>query len=44
LTIERDERMKQWPGASRHFLLDLAGNDTPAKPVEFRGERLIISL
>jgi alpha-glucosidase/alpha-D-xyloside xylohydrolase len=44
LTIAPDARMKQWPGGSRNFAIELAGNRAKPKVVEFRGERLVVQL
>jgi alpha-glucosidase/alpha-D-xyloside xylohydrolase len=44
LTLEPDARMKAWPGGARRFAVEAAGSDAPAKEVEFRGERVAVSL
>jgi alpha-glucosidase/alpha-D-xyloside xylohydrolase len=44
LTIAPDARMKQWPGGSRTFTIELAGEGAKSKVVEFRGERMVIQL
>jgi len=44
LTMEPDERMKQWPGGVRVFLVEVAGGDAEPKRVEFRAERVRVNL
>jgi alpha-glucosidase/alpha-D-xyloside xylohydrolase len=44
LTIELDERMKQWPGGVRVFAVEVAGGEVKSKSVEFRGERVAMDL
>jgi alpha-glucosidase/alpha-D-xyloside xylohydrolase len=44
LTIAPDARMKQWPGGSRTFTIELVGNPAKPKVVEFRGERMVVQL
>ncbi len=44
LTLEPDERMKQWPGGVRVFSVELAGSDAQARRVEFRGKRVQMKL
>jgi alpha-glucosidase/alpha-D-xyloside xylohydrolase len=44
LTLEPDARMKQWPGGARVFAVEAAGRSAPAKRIEFRGERVSVSL
>lgn len=38
LTIQPDDRMKEWPGGVRVFLLEVVGSRVAAKRVDFRGE------
>ena len=44
LTLEPDERMKQWPGGVRVFSVEVVGSDARPKRVEFRGERVRVDL
>ena len=44
LTIEPDKRMKKWPGGARALSVELIGTDTKPKRVEFRGERVQVTL
>ena len=44
LTIEPHERMKQWPGGSRQFAVEIPGEAGSAKSVSFKGERVIMQL
>ena len=44
LTIAPDPRMNRWPGGSRTFTIEMAGNGDKPKIVEFRGERLVVQL
>ena len=44
LTVEPDERMKNWPGGARVFAVETAGSGATPKQVEFRGERVVVSL
>src|SRR4030095_560481 len=43
-TIEPDERMTKWPGGSRVFLIESVGGEAKPKQVEFRGERVAVTL
>ena len=43
LTAEPDERMKQWPGGSRTFAIEVIGETKPGR-VEFNGGRLEVTL
>jgi alpha-glucosidase (family GH31 glycosyl hydrolase) len=38
LTLEPDERMKNWPGGARVFTVEAAGSDAQPRRVEFRGQ------
>jgi hypothetical protein len=44
LTVEPDQRMKNWPGGVRIFAVEAAGSDAKPKQVEFSGERVVLSL
>jgi alpha-glucosidase/alpha-D-xyloside xylohydrolase len=44
LTLEPDERMKRWPGGVRVFSIEAVGLGGEPKRVEFRGERIEVSL
>lgn len=44
LTIEPDARMKRWPGGVRTFSVEADGGDAKPKQVEFRGERVEVTL
>jgi alpha-glucosidase/alpha-D-xyloside xylohydrolase len=44
LTVEADARMKKWPGGARKFLVQIAGSEGAPKPIEFRGERVVVNL
>jgi len=44
LTIEADSRMKKWPGSARTFRVEVPGGNAPPKQVEFRGEKISVSL
>jgi hypothetical protein len=43
LIVERDERMKTWPGGTRVFKVEVAGTGK-SKRVEFKGEPVTLSL
>jgi hypothetical protein len=44
LTLEPDERMKQWPGGVRKFDTEVIGRNSKSKQVEFRGNRVVVRL
>jgi alpha-glucosidase (family GH31 glycosyl hydrolase) len=44
LTLERDARMKKWPGGGRVFAVEAVGSDAKPKQVEFRGEKIEVNL
>ena len=44
LTVEPDLRMKKWPGGVREFAAEMVGGDTKLKSIEFKGERVEITL
>jgi alpha-glucosidase (family GH31 glycosyl hydrolase) len=44
LTLEPDERMKKWSGGPREFAVEIKGNDAKSKRVEFKGERVEVTL
>ena len=44
LSIDADERMKQWPGGVRVFDIEAVGRKAKPKQVEFRGERVVVDL
>jgi alpha-glucosidase (family GH31 glycosyl hydrolase) len=44
LTMEADSRMKKWPGGARTFRVEVPGGNAPPKQVEFRGEKVSVSL
>jgi len=44
LTIERDERMQEWRGPTRQFVVELSHGSTVTDPIEFRGEPVVIRL
>jgi len=44
LTIEPDERMKNWPGGARAFTLKAVGSNMDAKQIEFSGKRVTVEL
>jgi alpha-glucosidase (family GH31 glycosyl hydrolase) len=44
LTVEPDTRMKKWPGGTRSFLVQTAGNNGLARRLEFHGERIVVNL
>ena len=44
LTLEPDERMKQWAGGLRVFAVELSGDRAPTRRIEFRGERVSVEL
>jgi alpha-glucosidase/alpha-D-xyloside xylohydrolase len=43
LIIEPDPRMKRWPGGTRAFNVELAGDAGKTKQIEFRGKRTELS-
>jgi len=44
LTLEPEERMKQWPGGARAFAVESVGSGKKPDLVEFRGERVQVTL
>jgi alpha-glucosidase (family GH31 glycosyl hydrolase) len=42
LTLERGPQ--KWPGGTRHFRIEVSGGNGPPKQIEFRGEKLEVSL
>ena len=44
LTLEPDARMKKWTGGTRVFAVEAAGSDAQPKRVEFKGERIEVTL
>ncbi len=44
LTLEPDARMKKWPGGTRTFAVEVMGSGVKAKPIEFSGRRVSVSL
>ena len=44
LTIDPDDRMKNWPGGVRVFNVELAGSNAKPKTVEFRGRSVSTDL
>jgi alpha-glucosidase/alpha-D-xyloside xylohydrolase len=44
LVIERDARMKYWPGPARPFLIQVAGQAEGGKKVNFNGQRVEVVL
>lgn len=43
LTLEPDARMKQWPGGTRVYAVEVAGGGKPVR-MEFKGERVDLKL
>jgi alpha-glucosidase/alpha-D-xyloside xylohydrolase len=43
LTLEPDGRMKNWPGGSRAFAVEVVGETKPRR-IEFKGERMELAL
>jgi alpha-glucosidase/alpha-D-xyloside xylohydrolase len=44
LILEPDARMKKWPGGARAFAVEITGSDAKPKRVEFKGERVEVTL
>ena len=44
LTLERDARMKKWPGGARDFAVELAGAGAKSQVVHFIGKKMLIGL
>ncbi|HEX3358740.1 MAG TPA: TIM-barrel domain-containing protein [Tepidisphaeraceae bacterium] len=44
LSILPDERMKHWPGGGRVFKIQVVGGEAKSTDVEFKGERVDVSL
>jgi alpha-glucosidase/alpha-D-xyloside xylohydrolase len=44
LTLEPDARMKKWPGGTRVFTVEAVGSDVKPKQIEFKGERIEVTL
>ena len=43
LFIEPDVRMKKWPGGTRAFQIQIAGNDAQPKQIQFRGTSMVVN-
>jgi alpha-glucosidase/alpha-D-xyloside xylohydrolase len=44
LTLEPDKRMKTWLGGTREFAVETVGSDAKPKRIEFKGQRVEVSL
>jgi hypothetical protein len=44
LTLEPDARMKEWPGGTREFAVEIAGEDGSSRRIAFEGGRVAVNL
>jgi alpha-glucosidase/alpha-D-xyloside xylohydrolase len=44
LTLEPDARMKKWPGGTRVFAAEAVGSEGKPRRIEFKGERIEVTL
>jgi alpha-glucosidase/alpha-D-xyloside xylohydrolase len=44
LTLEPDGRMKKWPGGTHVFVVEAVGSEVKPKQIEFKGERIEVTL